>query len=876
MTDRRIQILINDLSCRPISNAFTFFIGLLLCYCTGCGSGGGHPGLIDQVGKASDPVTEAISDAVDDLVTGTNSDGNDTLTNINLCEPAYPPAILPVEVGNDSVRRVREYASFHRVAPLSDTDLDRIEEYLEKPCFAHHLWNSEAEVIGCQHGLYHSAFERVRWPGLEYVEPSTEGSVAYVESFVADLSHPIDGVPFDSPFLGETTNDMMARWILDHAWVDPATGESPVRRWLLWDQDLDDDRAWVNEPYPANGYAENPNWHNDDGNATVMWPLDPLSEVQLLRDQLDHLDAHPEYGKGQGRTVAIHLDNFNAPNGGNRPFRGWVLGNEHREAYKEMIRRMADLLHSRGMFLIVNNLRADHPQDLWDLPFDGLHKEYSFSEDELKRVRQLLKGRVFYAKSKTQLDSLEVAQRIFDYGGRPKSIWPGETRPPEWFKPCGTLAGQWGLDEAEGVEARDFTFYYNHGRLRGAPQWVKGKTGAALLFDGSGDGVEIDRSETLSITESLSVSAWIRPLRDAAQTATGVEDILLGPSYRVRLNDGLMLTFGIRDPSALETTAGDGYWVELAADRALPLDHWTHVAATYDSARREMRLYVEGALVGSHVTGHDGAASADGRLTCLATGVEFSGLDNPYQGMLDEVYIYRRVLDGEAVRDLYDESILAAHWRLDEEEGEYSRVFIANDSSAYVNYGVVSGNAQWTSGVRGNALSFPGGTDDHVEIKHSGSLEIGETLTVALWLYLERDPSEAGEMNVLLGPSYRLTIDGTNNIQFSIHDVDVVERDATGWSTLASSSSLPNGEWVHVAASYDYSSQEMRVYVDGVLDNVGNVRLDPTTCGVRGLEPLPGPCYLSSGSHPYHGILDDVRVYNVTLSPAEVLATLGD
>jgi len=350
----------------------------------------------------------------------------------------------------------------------------------------------------------------------------------------------------------------------------------------------------------------------------------------------------------------------------------------------------------------------------------------------------------------------------------------------------------------------------------------------------------------------------------------------LGPSYRVRLNDGLMLTFGIRDTSALETTAGDGYWVELAAERALPLDHWTHVAATYDFARREMRLYVDGALVGTHVTSHDSAASADGPLTCLATGVEFSGLDNPYQGMLDEVYIYRRVLDGEAVRELYDESILAAHWRLDEEEGEYSRVFIANDSSAYVNYGVVSGNGQWTPGARGNALTFPGGTEDHVEIKHSESLEIGETLTVALWLYLERDPSAADQMDVLLGPSYRLSVDGGNKIRFSIHDLDVMEKDAGGWSTLESTSSILNGQWVHVAASYDYSSQEMRVYVDGALDNVRNVSLDPTTCGVRGLEPLPGPCYLSSASHPYHGILDDVRVYSVTLSPAEVLATLTD
>jgi hypothetical protein len=68
----------------------------------------------------------------------------------------------------------------------------------------------------------------------------------------------------------------------------------------------------------------------------------------------------------------------------------------------------------------------------------------------------------------------------------------------------------------------------------------------------------------------------------------------------------------------------------------------------------------------------------------------------------------------------------------------------------------------------------------------------------------------------------------------------------------------------------------MRVYVDGELDNVRNLTLDPTACGVRGLDPLPSPSYLSSGTHPYRGLLDDVRIYDATLSPSEVWAILSD
>jgi hypothetical protein len=888
---------------------FVVSIGLLI-FCTACGSGAGGPtpddgvtavvteqvpevvgdqtvdGVIDGNqtptvggGETATPddggtavVTETVSEVVgDQTIDGVVVDGNQTSTTEEVCQPPYPTPTPVAPNTYDGIREARRYSAFHRVAPLSDGEIARAREYIDTPCFAYNLFPLEAEALGCKESLYHSAFARVRWPDLDRVEPTAEEAIAYVESFVGDSRYPENGVPFTAPFLWETTNDVMARWILDHIWVDPDTGEWPVRRWLIWDKDTDDDLAWVNAPYPANRYPENPNWHNDDGKASSMWPLDPLSEVELLRARLEHRDAYPEYGEGQGRTVTVHIDNFNAPSGGNRPFRGWVLGNEHREAYKEMIRRMADLLHSRGMFLIVNNLRADHPQDLWDLPFDGLHKEYSFSEDELKRVRQLLKGRVFYAKNRTEMDSLEVAQRIFDYGGRPKSIWPGETRPAEWFKPCGTLAGQWEFDEAQGVEAQDFTFYNNHGRLRGAPEWVKGKKGAALLFDGSGDGVDIDPSDSLSIAEQVSVAMWIRPLRDAAETASGGEDILLGPSFRIRLLDGLTPTFAVRDTAVSEASADD-YWVEVPSSLRVALDQWTHLAATYDSGTREMRIYIDGALVGTRVTGQEG----DGRLDGLETGVELSGLANPYQGMIDDVSVYRRVLSDEEVKELRDEAILVAHWRLDEEEGEYSRVFVANDSSAFVNYGVVSGGCQWAPGVNGNALRFPGGAEDRVEIKQSESLEVSETLTIAAWLFLEPDAAVDVSMDILLGPSYRLTVDGANRIRFAIHDLDAVDSDVGDWSTLESASSIANGQWVHVAASYEYASQEMRIYIDGTLDSVRTVTLDATACGVRGLESLSVPSHLSSETQPYSGLLDDVRIYNATLSSSEVLAVLND
>jgi hypothetical protein len=51
----------------------------------------------------------------------------------------------------------------------------------------------------------------------------------------------------------------------------------------------------------------------------------------------------------------------------------------------------------------------------------------------------------------------------------------------------------------------------NHGKIF-APKWVEGKYGSALEFDGSGgnaDYVKIPGSDSLSITEAITMEAWV-------------------------------------------------------------------------------------------------------------------------------------------------------------------------------------------------------------------------------------------------------------------------------------------------------------------------------------------------------------------------------
>jgi len=83
------------------------------------------------------------------------------------------------------------------------------------------------------------------------------------------------------------------------------------------------------------------------------------------------------------------------------------------------------------------------------------------------------------------------------------------------------LAAWWKLDEGSGTTASDASGNGNNGTLNGDPQWVAGKLGGALEFDGYSDGanhttdpgtinwVSVDPFDVVG--SGITLAAWIRP-----------------------------------------------------------------------------------------------------------------------------------------------------------------------------------------------------------------------------------------------------------------------------------------------------------------------------------------------------------------------------
>ena len=70
-----------------------------------------------------------------------------------------------------------------------------------------------------------------------------------------------------------------------------------------------------------------------------------------------------------------------------------------------------------------------------------------------------------------------------------------------------TLMAYWPLDN----NVQDMSGNGNHGEIRGEPQQVNGIVGKALEFDGVDDFIFVEDSDSLDITDALTLSAWVKP-----------------------------------------------------------------------------------------------------------------------------------------------------------------------------------------------------------------------------------------------------------------------------------------------------------------------------------------------------------------------------
>jgi len=150
------------------------------------------------------------------------------------------------------------------------------------------------------------------------------------------------------------------------------------------------------------------------------------------------------------------------------------------------------------------------------------------------------------------------------------------------------------FDENSGDFVTDASGNGNHGRFVRGPQWVTGKHGAALRFDGSGQYVRVPNSSSLDIGgHGITISMWIA-LEGPKQR---FDQVVLAKPWRSNSMDYPAYQYAIE----FDTNHGqsvDFYFGDTSGRLRgpfmvwPPLGVWKHVAFTYDGVR--VHGYVDG------------------------------------------------------------------------------------------------------------------------------------------------------------------------------------------------------------------------------------------------------------------------------------------
>jgi hypothetical protein len=200
---------------------------------------------------------------------------------------------------------------------------------------------------------------------------------------------------------------------------------------------------------------------------------------------------------------------------------------------------------------------------------------------------------------------------------------------------------------------------------------------------------------------------------------------------------------------------------------------------------------------------------------------------------------------------------LVGWWKFDETSGT-----VAYDSSANGNDGNLTNGPTWVSGKIGGALSFDG-SDDFVDLGNSSDIALTLNKSLSMWLKPTAFGSRRNPYNRSHGGTGTLTIETDGSISYFY---GTAGRDADPYGIYRTLGGLTLNSWMHYCLVRNLSSMKVYLYLDGNLDK--EITAIHSTAVASSDNAFIGKGYASN----YHGIIDDVRIYNRAISTAEVQA----
>jgi len=204
----------------------------------------------------------------------------------------------------------------------------------------------------------------------------------------------------------------------------------------------------------------------------------------------------------------------------------------------------------------------------------------------------------------------------------------------------------WSLNEGSGTLAIDYLQNHNTGTLVDLSgitpiNWIEGRFGKALRFDGSDDYVTIPDSPSLDFNKEITVSAWLNMNQLGTWSRWISKGKYTGPEEWFLISTWTFPYYMIK------FTVFIGGLQYSSPDWAPPLNEWIHVVGKYDGS--EVSLWVNGNKKTSYsVTGLIDSSSEN-----MTMGYETGAGGSFANGIIDEVLIYNRALSSKEIEQIY-------------------------------------------------------------------------------------------------------------------------------------------------------------------------------------------------------------------------------
>ena len=283
----------------------------------------------------------------------------------------------------------------------------------------------------------------------------------------------------------------------------------------------------------------------------------------------------------------------------------------------------------------------------------------------------------------------------------------------------------------------------------------------------------------------------------------------------------------------------------------LPVGEWTHLATVYDGSN--LTLYINGEQYGST------SASFNFNNTEFNIGRPLNS-DPNFEGKVDEVRIWNTARSQQEIQDHYQTSLtgtesgLVEYWNFDHDSDldETIADLTGNGNDATLVNGQEE-NIVLQEGNGDNDLGLDG-NNDYLKIDSLTGLNTGDSVhTIEQWVYLPELPNGRAWLSQLgqYGTgSHHWLIHADGHMQIGAFNGDQVQL-----------STLPVGEWTHLATVYDGTT--LTLYVNGE-----NYASTSASFNFNNTDFNLGRPWRSDPN--FKGKVDEVRIWNTARTQQEI------